>query len=44
MKEHPCLVYLILISKSLSDDEKKEWFDDLYPQMKEGHIDKLYNI
>ena len=44
VKNHPCLVYLILISKSLKDDkEKQSWFD-LFSLMKSEQIDKLYDI
>ena len=42
--DHPCLVYLILSSKSIaSNKEKQSWFD-LYSLMNQDQIDKLYNI
>ena len=44
MKEEPCLVFLILNSKSIDGkNEKQSWFD-LYPQMNEEQINKLYDI
>lgn len=42
--EHPCLVYLILTSKSIYNmKEKQQWFD-LYPLMNEEQIMNLYVI
>lgn len=44
ISKHPCLVYLVLISKSMEDDkEKQSWFD-LYSLMNQEQIDKLYDI
>ena len=44
MEKHPCLVYLVLNSKSMStESEKQSWFD-LYPLMEKEKIDKLYDI
>lgn len=44
MVNHPCLVYLVLNSKSLEDDkERQSWFD-LYPLMNTEQINKLYKI
>ena len=44
VKNHPCLVYLILNSSSISEsDEKQNWFD-LYHLMNEGQINQLYSI
>ena len=45
MREHPCLVYLILHSRSLSNDDegKQNWFT-LFLQMNEEQVDKLYDI
>ena len=44
MELHPCLVYLILKSKSISSiSEKQSWFD-LYSLMDEEKIDNLYGI
>lgn len=41
---HPCLVYLILKSKSLSSKtEKQNWFD-LYSLMDDEKVDRLYGI
>lgn len=43
-EKEPCLVYLILISKSLSDyKDKQNWFD-LYSLMNQAQINKLYDI
>ena len=43
-EKDPCLVWLILKSKSLnSDKEKQNWFD-LYSLMNDEQIDKLYDI
>ena len=42
--KHPCLVYLVLTSKSLAEDnEQQSWFD-LYSLMEQKQIDKLYDI
>lgn len=41
--EDPCLIYLLLISKSTKQEEKQQWFD-MYPIMNEEQIDKLYDI
>lgn len=44
LEDHPCLVYLVLTSKSLSSDsERQSWFD-LYHLMNELQIDQLYDI
>ena len=44
INNHPCLVYLILNSKSLTDHkEKQSWFD-LYSLMNDDQLYKLYNI
>ncbi|MBP3726323.1 MAG: hypothetical protein J6I60_03805 [Bacteroidaceae bacterium] len=43
IEEHPCLVYLILTSKSLEEEEKQQWFD-LYSLMNKEQIMKLYVI
>ena len=44
MVNHPCLVYLVLNSKSMEDDkERQSWFD-LYPLMNTEQINKLYKI
>ncbi len=44
IQEHPCLVYLVLTSKSISEKkEKQDWFD-LYPLMNQAQIDKLYDM
>ncbi|MCR5277520.1 MAG: hypothetical protein K6D54_07640 [Bacteroidales bacterium] len=44
LKEEPGIVYLILISKSMSDEkEKQSWFD-LYPLMNSEQLYKLYSI
>lgn len=44
MEEDPCLPYLILHSKSISDkSEKQSWFD-LYSLMDEDQLYKLYDI
>lgn len=45
MKEkHPCLVYLLMKSRSLSKkEEKQNWFS-LYPFMEDEKVDKLYGI
>ena len=44
MKEdEPCLVYLVLKSKSIDEKEKQEWFD-LYSLMNDEQIYKLYDI
>lgn len=41
---HPCLVYLILTSRSISSvTDKQEWLD-MYPLMNQDQIDKLYDI
>ena len=42
--DHPCLVYLVMISRSLSSKEQKENWFNLYPMMEEEKIDKLYVI
>ena len=39
----PCLVYLILQSKSLDDKDKQDWFN-LYESMNEEQINRLYDI
>lgn len=42
--DDPCLVYLVLNSRSISDPkERQSWFD-LYSLMNEEQITKLYNI
>ena len=44
MQNHPCLVYLILNSKSLEEPkEQQSWFD-LYSLMNEDQIYRLYDI
>lgn len=44
LEKHPCLVYLILDSKSLEEgDEKQKWFD-MYNMMNDDQIYKLYDI
>lgn len=44
MRYHPCLVYLVLKSKSLSTkSEKQSWFD-LYSLMDDEKVDRLYGI
>lgn len=44
IKEQPCLVYLVLTSKSMAEKkEKQSWFD-LYPLMNQDQMDKLYDI
>ncbi|MBR4367588.1 MAG: SUMF1/EgtB/PvdO family nonheme iron enzyme [Bacteroidaceae bacterium] len=41
---HPCLVYLILTSKSMAEkQEQQKWFD-LYSMMNEEQLYKLYDI
>lgn len=42
-EENPCLVYLILNSRSIDSKEKQSWFD-LYSLMRQEQIDKLYSI
>ena len=44
MEDDPCLVYLLLKSKSIETKaEKQEWFD-LYSLMNQKQINKLYDI
>jgi hypothetical protein len=44
INNHPCLIYLILNSKSIADHkEKQSWFD-LYSLMNDEQIYKLYDI
>ena len=44
MELHPCLVYLVLESKSIdTKSEKQSWFD-LYSLMSDEKIEKLYSI
>ena len=44
LEDDPCLVYLILNSKSLATKkDKQEWFD-LYHRMNEDQINQLYDI
>lgn len=43
-KNDPCLVYLVLNSKSINEqNERQNWFD-LYSLMNEEQIDRLYDI
>ena len=44
MKEDPCYVYLVLISKSLEDGEEKQSWIDLYSLMDEEQKYKFYDI
>ena len=44
MRYHPCLVYLILNSTSLSSKDEKQELFNLYPLMNEDQIYKLYDI
>ena len=44
LEDHPCLVYLILVSRSLKDgDEKQNWFN-MYKLMNDDQIYELYSI
>lgn len=44
LRNHPCLVYLVLKSHSLKDDkEKQSWFD-LYSLMNDEKVGRLYEI
>ena len=42
--QEPCLVYLILTSKSISDEKEKQICFHLYNLMNQEQIDKLYDI
>ncbi len=43
VSNEPCLVYLILGSKSLGNEDKQDWFDK-YTIMNEEQINRLYDI
>ena len=44
MIHHPCLVYLILKSRTMEEGSKRQDWFDLYSNMNDEQIDKLYDI
>ena len=44
IKNEPCLVYLILKSPSMSEEEEKQSWFDIYLHMNEDQVNRLYDI